>query len=75
MPNSSHKVSLEKLVESLLILSYNNNDKLHDTRVKVLVDIIKSLVESYNKDLKNLRDTYMRSFELVLDNLRKELED
>lgn len=62
----------EKLVESLLNVSYNNDN---DSRIKVLSDIAISLIESYNKDLTKLRDTYKQSLNVVLSSLKDELKN
>lgn len=62
----------EKLVESLLNVSYNNDN---DSRIKVLSDIAVSLIESYNKDLSKLRDAYKQSLDVVLSSLKNELKN
>lgn len=62
----------EKLVESLLNVSYNNDN---DSRIKVLSDIAVSLIESYNKDLSKLRRTYEQSLYIVLSSLKDELKN
>lgn len=62
----------EKLVESLLNVSYNNDN---DSRIKVLSDIAVSLIESYNKDLAKLRDAYKQSLNVVLSSLKNELKN
>ena len=62
----------EKLVESLLNVSYNNDN---DSRIKVLSDIAVSLIESYNQDLSKLRRTYEQSLYIVLSSLKDELKN
>lgn len=62
----------EKLVESLLNVSYNNDN---DSRIKVLSDIAVSLIESYNQDLSKLRRTYEQSLYVVLSSLKDELKN